>query len=341
MKKSNSSLKRFWRIFIISLIVLCLVSEAVLTIINNIINRGQGIGYVIPLYVMPFVALIFTLAFLYLSNRSHTKSQVLIDCMNKVAEGDYSVRIEISKGDKEYQRIYQNFNKMAEELASVRTMREDFIHDFSHEFKTPISSINGFATLLLEGGLSEEEQKKFLQIIADESVRLWHLADNTLTLSKLENQQLAGETTELRLDSQLNECIVMCERDWERKNLSVTSDTRPVTVRGNGALLMQVWVNLLSNAIKFTPEGGEIRVGVKEEDGMAQVTVSDTGEGIAAEDIDRVFEKYFRSGNAGKTEGNGLGLAICKRICVLSGGKISVESEKGKGSTFKVCLPLE
>lgn len=337
--KKRSASKQFWLIFIVSFISLIMLCELVLVIINSIINRGQYLEYSVPLYIMPFVALAFTFLLIFLIRKHNRKSRLIIDSMQKIAEGDYSVRIQPVKRDKEFNKIYENFNKMAEELSSVKTLREDFIHDFSHEFKTPISAIEGFATLLLEGGLSEEEQKKFLQIIADESVRLWHLADNTLTLSKLENQQLVGETEDIRLDIQIKESIIMSERDWERKNIELSSDLIPVTFRGNSALLMQVWLNLISNAIKFTPEGGKISVSLREEQGEIRVTVTDNGIGVAPAERERIFDKRYRSSDAKDTEGNGLGLAICKRICELSGGSIFVTDAPTSGSAFTVVLP--
>ncbi|MDE6613317.1 MAG: HAMP domain-containing histidine kinase, partial [Clostridia bacterium] len=160
-------------------------------------------------------------------------------------------------------------------------------------------------------------RKKFANIIADESARLLRLAENTLTLSRLENQRLVGQTEEFRLDEQLRNCIIMLERSWEQKNISVSTDLTPVTVRANKAQLAEVWVNLLSNAVKFTQEGGRIHDGLAEENGFIRVDISDTGTGISDKDIGHVCEKYYRADGNSSVDGSGLGLAICKRICAL------------------------
>lgn len=327
-------------LFIIIFIMLCLLGETILAITNAFVDSGTKLDYTVPLYIMPFIAGVFTFLLLYFIRHKQAKVELLIDSMNKVAGGDYSVRIDYGKKESEYGKIYDNFNKMAEELSAVNTLRDEFIHAFSHELKTPLSSVNGFANLIAEGGLTEEEQKKFARIIADESERLLHLAENTLTLSRLENQRLVGKTEEVKLDGQIKECIIMLERDWEKKNITLSSDLLPVTVRANSAQLLSVWVNVLSNAIKFTPEGGEIHVGMHDEQSFVFVDITDTGIGIAEADINKIFDKYYRAESAQSVEGNGLGLAICKRICSLCGGDISVKSELGKGSTFTVKLPL-
>ncbi|MDE5721578.1 MAG: HAMP domain-containing histidine kinase [Clostridia bacterium] len=326
-------------LFFLIFIILCLISETVLAIVNELVIGEPKIAYTLPLYIMPFVAGVFTFSLLYFIRRKHLKSQLLIDSMNKVAAGDYSVRINAEKADREYTKIYDNFNKMVEELSSVNTLRDDFIHTFSHELKTPLTSVNGFAGLIAEGGLSESEQKKFAQIIADESSRLLRLAENTLTLSRLENQRLVGQTEEFRLDEQLRSCIIMLERSWEQKNITVSTDLAPVTVRANKGQLAEVWLNLLSNAVKFTPEGGSIHAEMAEENGYIRVDISDTGIGIAEKDIERIFEKYYRADADNGVEGSGLGLAICKRICTLCGGEITAASKTGKGTTFTVTLP--
>lgn len=334
LKKSQ-----FIGLFVLTFIVLCLISETILAILNALIVHGKLIAYTAPLYIMPFAAGVFIFLLLYFVRRKNMKAELIIESMGKVAAGDYSVRIDNPKPESEYGKIYDNFNKMVEELSSVNTLRDDFINAFSHELKTPLSSVNGFATLIAEGGLTEEEQKKFARIIADESGRLLRLAENTLMMSRLENQRLVGKTEEVRLDVQLKDCIITLERDWEQKNLKLSSDLLPVTVRANGAQLSQVWLNLLSNAIKFTPDGGEIHVGMSVAQDSVCVDISDTGAGIAEDDLQKIFEKYYRAESAQTVEGNGLGLAICKRICTLCGGDIAVKSQLGKGSTFTVKLP--
>lgn len=342
VEKTAKSRGKFWKIFLLSFLLLIFISEAVLALLLRYLENAAIAEDVltVPLYIMPFVALLFTVGLLQLAKSRQQKVQIIIDSMNKVAGGDYSVRIYEKAKTREFEIMFSNFNKMVEELSSVKTMREDFVREFSHEFKTPLSSVHGFAELLAEGGLSEEDRKKFIKIIIDETDRLRKLADNTLILSKLENQQLAGDTEIIKLDGQLNESIIMLAPEWEKKSLTLSSDLQPLTVRGNRPLLMQVWVNLISNAIKFTPEGGEITVGLKVRGGRAEVTVTDNGAGIPESELAHIFDKFYRAAGAEKAEGNGLGLAICKRILDLHGGEISVKSVSGEGSTFSVMLDI-
>ena len=230
---------------------------------------------------------------------------------------------------------------MAEDLGSVKRMRDEFISNFSHEIKTPLFSIQGFANLMLDGGLTDEETKKFLKIISDEAGRLFKLADSNLTMTRLENQQTLGERKPLRLDSEINECIIMLEREWEAKKIEVTSSLEPIRTESDGAMLRQVWLNLLSNAVKFTPEGGKIEVGLERRGNFAVATFSDSGCGVPESEREKIFEKYYRAPSSKDVEGNGFGLAICKRILTLAGGKITVESGDKQGSKFSVFLPLD
>lgn len=296
-------------------------------------------AYTVSFIVLTVFALIFSVAVVIAFYDMAQKSQILIDALGKVANGDYLTQLNYRKHDT-FAKVYDNFNKMTKELYSVQTLREDFTHNFSHEIKTPLFSIQGFANLLLEGGLSEEEQKRFLKIISDEAARLGRLADGILTLSKLESQQFAGEKKPIKFDSDINDCIVMLEWEWEKKNIDIGSSLEPVKGEGDGALLKQVWLNLLSNAIKFTPEGGKINVSLKREGDFAVVKVQDSGCGISEENLPHVFDKFFRASK--EVDGNGLGLAICKRVCELEGGTISAESggKAGEGTTFTVRLPL-
>lgn len=339
-KKSLIKNKYFWAVFALSFLVLCLVGETVLAVLNSIISKGKYIAYTVPLYVMPPVAFLATFVMLYIIRRNHKKAEILIDSMNKFAAGDLNVKILSGTKDKEYIKIYENFNKMVEEISSVNDMRDDFINSFSHEIKTPLSSINGFANLVLDGGLDKSEEERVLKIIAASSDKLLRLTDNMLTLSRLENQKLMAPAEEVKLDTVIKNCIIMLETQWAEKNVSVSTDLLPVKIIGNKSRLSQVFLNLLSNAVKFTPAGGEVYVGMREENGFVYADVSDTGIGIAEDEINAVFDKYYRSRNAKNTEGSGLGLAICKMVCALHGGDISVKSVLNEGSTFTVKLPL-
>ncbi len=325
-----------WVLAVISFILALIVGEVIVIVFLyfNRINHIADEGLLITLYVIPAIAIVAMCVTIYLNHRSLQTSSTLIEALNKVACGDYNAKIPYKRLDG-FNAVYENFNKMTEELKSVKALREDFVHDFSHEFKTPIASINGFANLLLEGNLSEEECLQIVKIIADESARLSTLSETVLTLSKLDSQQFIGESKTFRLDVQLRDCIVLLQSDWEKKGLEIHTDLAPVKYTGDENLLKQVWLNLLTNAVKFTPEGGEIAVKLWAEGNRAKVSVSDTGIGIPEDALPKIFDKYFQV-NGGT--GNGLGLAICRRICKLCGGDIAVQSTVGKGSTFTVTL---
>ena len=263
----------------------------------------------------------------------------LSEAIQKVAAGDYSTRIT------EYKRaqikpIYDDFNKMCAELESVKLLRNDFINSYSHEFKTPISSINGFASLVLEKDMSEEEQKKYLKIIVDESARLSNLATSTILLSKLTAQSIVTDIEEYDLGEQLRECSVILSGKWLQKNMEFDVSLDHVMYSGNKEMMQHLWINLLDNAVKYTPEGGKVTVSVSEENGYAIVKIADTGEGMSKEIQKHLFDPYFQGDSSHSSQGLGLGLSIVKRIVELCKGTISVRSKVGEGSIFTVILPM-
>ena len=264
----------------------------------------------------------------------------LSEAIRRVAGGDFESRIPTEKKTG-ITPIYENFNLMCDELQSVKILRNDFINNYSHEFKTPIASIKGFAELLLDKQLSPEEQRLYLKIIADESDRLSKLASNTTLLSKLSAQQIVSDVEVYDLGAQLRECSILLYGKWMDKNISFDGEDIPsVVYRGNKAMMQHLWINLLDNSIKYTPENGEIKVSLAEEDGFAVVKIADTGEGISDETKARLFIPYFQGDASHSKEGLGLGLAIVMRIVELCKGSIDVDSVLGEGSTFTVKLPL-
>ena len=325
--------------FLLILIALVMFSEATLALLNFIFWDNQLLdSFITPIAIMPALAIVITGIIIYINNETNKASTKFIQAFDKVSHGEFGYQLEVPpKG--QFKDLFENFNKMSKELSSIQTLKDEFIHDFSHEFKTPIASINGFANLLLEGGLSEEEQRQYLKIIADESARLSGLAESTLMLNRLENQQFVGEVKPYRLDLQIKECVILLEREWSAKDLVINSELAPVTFEGNETLMQQVWLNLLSNAVKFTPHGGEIALSLSRTQNEIVVKVADTGIGMSDEVAAHVFDKYYQGDKSHATRGNGLGLAIVKRIITLTGGTVSVESKENAGSTFTVRLP--
>ncbi len=262
----------------------------------------------------------------------------LIEAIEDVAKGDFSVSVKGSNIP-ELESLAASFNKMVLELAGIEMLRIDFINNFSHEFKTPIVSIKGFAKLLKEGGLSSEEEQEYLDIIIDESQRLVDLSTNVLNLSRVENTGIISEKEVYALDEQIRRAILVLEPKWSTKNLSVDVDLESINIYNNASLLQQIWVNLLDNAIKFTDNGGKLEVGLRRINSSIRFCLRDNGHGMNEEIKQHIFDKFYQGDTSHAIMGNGLGLTLVKKIVNLCNGHIEVESIPGKGSTFTVFLP--
>jgi signal transduction histidine kinase len=293
----------------------------------------HALGTIIPMCV------ILAVLNYYLFKSVYRYVSALSGGINKAADGDFDMRLDPETAGP-LSHVYENFNKMEIELKNVQVLRKDFINSYSHEFKTPITSINGFATLLLETEVSEEEQKQYLKIIVDESSRLAELANSTLLLSKLESQQIISNKKPYALDEQLKKCAILLSSQWSKKEIAFSCEFDPVTYQGDAELMEHLWLNLLNNAIKFTPEYGEITMSLTESEGSAVVVqISDTGIGMGEEVMSHLFEKYYQGHEGQVNHGLGLGLSIVKRITELCGGTIEVRSAENEGSTFTIMLP--
>lgn len=262
-------------------------------------------------------------------------SKPYLHALQKVAEGDFSVRIEDSVVFANY-GIAKNFNHMVTQLDSVETLRESFVSDFSHEFKTPIVSISGFARLLKDSSLTTEQRNEYLDVIIDESTRLVELSESVLLLNRLDSQEITLE--QYLLDEQIRQCALMFAQQCEDKGINLDVELEQMTVSSNYKLMSQVIVNLLSNAVKFTASGGTVTVCCRSMGPNAIITVADTGCGMDEETKGNIFNKFYQGDKSHTTAGNGLGLSIVKKIVDLLGGQIFVESRVGEGSTFTVLL---
>lgn len=288
--------------------------------------------------VLMIIALVSTNTYVY--RKRLQEINTLSKAISSVAAGDFNYRIPIKK-DEPLTPVYKDFNKMSAELESVPILRNDFINNYSHEFKTPIASINGFAELLLKKSLPEEERKQYLEIIRDESERLSALAKNTILLSKLSTQQIVTDMESYNLGEQLRQCAIICSNDWMEKKQDFTGDFDDVQFYGNRELLQHLWINLIANAVRYTKEGGSISASLKKDNDKAVVVVKDTGVGMSEDTLKYLFNPYYQGDSSRATQGLGLGLSIAQRIVVLCNGEISVTSELGKGSEFTVKLPIK
>lgn len=340
--KSRNVFNRITFIVVLGMFVLFTISSLITFGLSTFVAKWMQVSedniLVFGVIVMA-MSIIFGLALSFAYSAVMIKaSKPYLEALEKVAEGDFSVRI-TDPGVFANFGIAHNFNNMAQQLEGVETLREGFISDFSHEFKTPIVSISGFARLLKAPNLSAEQRNEFLDVIIAESDRLVGLSESVLMLNRLDTQVINVER--FSLDEMLRRCMLLFDKQCRDKNISLEANIDDnVQINSNAKLLNQVWVNLLSNAVKFTPDGGSIEVGCRLNGDTATVTVADNGCGMTPEVMQNIFNKFYQGDKSHTTQGNGLGLAIVKKIVEILNGDISVRSELGKGSTFAVSFKV-
>ena len=261
----------------------------------------------------------------------------LLEGMDRMADGDYSMRLQMNY-TRLSRRLAESFNAMATELENTEMLRADFVNNFSHEFKTPIVSILGFAKLLKRPDLTPEKREEYLDIILDEAKRLTDMSDNVLSLARIEKQSILTDIHSFNVSEQIRTCVLLLQKNWERKRLDIDIDTHEYTCAGNEEMLKQVWINLLDNAVKFAPEGTRITIGIAKEAAGLSVSVANEGEPITGEAQKRIFEKFYQGDSSHATEGTGLGLAIARKIVLLHKGTIAVSCQDGR-NVFTVTLP--
>lgn len=267
----------------------------------------------------------------------------IINQLDRLAKGDFSARLHFGKpigSHPTFSQVEESFNRAAEELENTEMLRSDFINNFSHEFKTPIVSIAGFAKLLRHGNLTDEQKEEYLAIIEEESLRLSAMANNVLNLTKVENQKILTQITRFNLSEQIRGAVLLLADKWTAKNLSMDMEFGEYLIQANEELLKQVWINLIDNAVKFSEENGTISIAVAEDDAHISVSVSNHGKEIPAERISHIFNKFYQADESHSSEGNGIGLAVVKKICDLHSGTVSVKSGSAV-TTFTVVLPVK
>ncbi len=346
MKTVLKEIRHFVVFFLlVAFVITCCTMLFVSTLSNtlNITLNDRDLNSAAKLTFMNVVILSFVFYVIDTIRRRLTVERPvkrITDAAEKIMQGDFSVRVSSQSKvgtDDTFNRIIECFNKMAEELGSVETLRTDFIANVSHEMKTPLAVMQNYGTLLQSPELSEEERMEYAKGVTDGSRRLADMMTNILKLNRLENQQIYPQTTEFDLGEQLCECLLQYENVWEKAEIEIDTDiAENVKVKADAELLSLVWNNLFSNAFKFTEAGGTVTVSLSATEHHAIVKVKDTGCGMTQEVGAHIFEKFYQGDTSHSVQGNGLGLALVKRVVDIMQGEIRVESTLGKGTTFTV-----
>lgn len=326
-------------VFIVLIITMFVVGGIVYLLVRlGVLGEAVTPNMTLPLIIFAVVSIVLgTLIAAIISKRPLRPVNELISGMNSLASGNYDTKLEI--GNHPVGRdVAQSFNLLADELKNTEMLRSDFINNFSHEFKTPIVSIRGFAKLMQKGNLPEKQQQEYLSIIVDEASRLSDLATNVLNLTKVENQSILTDITTFNLSEQIRDCVLLLEKKWVKKSLSIVADFGEYDINANEELLMQVWINLLDNSIKFSYLGGEINISITREREALTVAIKNYGPEISEEEKTRIFNRFWQGDSSHASEGTGIGLSIAKRIVELHKGSIDASSTPHE-TVFCVTLP--
>ena len=336
------------RNYFIFFMTVAFVTSCCMMLFLTTLSRTMGIDFTaenigdaakVTLINVLVISLLFTW-FDYFRRKQTVESPIrrITEAADKIMQGDFTVQIEPMAHDaQQFNEIIDCLNRMARELGSVETLRTDFVANVSHELKTPLAVMRNYAALLQQPGLDEQTRMEYAKAISDSAWRLANMMTNILKLNRLENQQIYPQSAEYDLSAQICDCLLQFEDVWEKKDIEIDTQIEDgVTVKADAELLSLVWNNLFSNAFKFTEPGGKVSVSLTATDHHAIVKVTDTGCGISAEVGGHIFEKFYQGDSSHATQGNGLGLALVKRVIDILQGSIGVESAVGKGTAFTV-----
>lgn len=344
MKKLRRKLTLFFFFLVLfssaaSITIFCMIQ-------NNIFFSRKDIhylvfGFAVKDFLLLLCALSLGSALIFVfSKRTASPIAALSRAATEIASGNFDVHVEESGRKDEIGKLERQFNLMIRELQSNEYLKKDFISNVSHEFKTPLAIISGYAGLLTEDNISEQERKDYAAMITEECRRLSKLTNNILQLSKLNRDEIPAKYSEFSLDEQIRQCILLLEPKWSAKNLEFQLDLKTVSYVGDRDLLSEVWLNLIDNAIKFSPVDATIAIHLNQGASTGyEIRIEDQGIGMNEETKARIFEQFYQGDTSHKQEGNGLGLAITSKILELHHGRIDVQSELQKGSVFLVTLP--
>ena len=331
----------FALVAVLILVIVTLIMSAVMFLLFRRGDIPLGPAGMFPLDFMIILgAILGTVVAILVIKQIFKPIERLSKGLRRVSTGDFSVRLKEKSMFAAIREMYGDFNAMAKELAGVETLRSDFVSNVSHEFKTPLAAIEGYATLLQDKNLSSDKAQEYLEKIISNAHKLSILTGNILNLSKLENQNNVPNRKPFDLSEQIRKTILMLESAWEEKNISFDLSLPAIQYSGDAGMLFHVWYNLIGNAIKFSEKNSAICIDLRTAENKVYVTVEDHGCGIDEQTLPHIFEKFYQGDTSHSADGNGLGLALVKRIVILCGGEILVKSEKNKGSEFTVVLPV-
>ena len=347
LRKRNRKLNFFFIFHLVTITFLIIVLAAITgLLLTRLFYVKDPHGTPVMLFFLWMTLSVTVSNFLLYRRLAHVFDAVRVinDATEKVARGDFSVRVKLDEHIHivEFEELYDSFNQMVQELGTIETLRDDFVADVSHEIKTPIAAINGYATLLQDENMTGEERQEHLQSILYNCKRLTALTGNILMLSKLDNGTIHQKKQLFRLDEQIRRIVLSMEDEWTKKEMELDIEMDPVTYNGDEDLLYHVWLNLISNAIKFSNKGGLLQIRLEDNaagTGLVCATIRDTGVGIRADQQNHIYDKFYQADRSRSKEGNGLGLALVKQITDICGISISVRSKQGQGTTFILELP--
>ena len=317
-----------------------------------ILGASIGLSYLFPALVKSFVlpdwvwmiffsVIVGAACAIFVNHYILSHISKLSKNMSRVAHGEFDIVLETNSKIEEIRDIYESFNLMTKELSATEILQTDFVSNVSHEFKTPISAIDGYAMLLQDRSLSDEERDGYVEKILISTKRLSSLVGNVLLISKLDNQAIGTRHEIYRLDEQVRASLVMLEGKWSEKEIDLDIELDEMIFFGDESLTFHVFNNLIDNAIKFSPVGGELKIRLAKEAKKIIFTVEDRGPGIPDEAMAHIYDKFYQSDSSHKAEGNGLGLPLVKRITDSLGGQVKAENRDGGGCRFTVILPIE
>ena len=324
---------------VIIVLALCiLLSLGIDALLRYVLFRNREIPVIIDLLLISILVGVLVTAIL--SRMFFDPIDKLSEAVRQVSGGDFEVSVETKSTVREMKELYKGFNLMTRELRATEILQTNFVSNVSHEFKTPINAIEGYAMLLQDCENLNEEQKSYVDKIVFNTSRLSSLAGNILLLSKIENQSIPQGKVSYRLDEQIRQAILELEPLWAPKEIEFDVDMQSVIYRGNEQLMRHVWTNLISNAVKFDPEGGAVRIMLDSDGDKAVFVIEDEGPGVGEEAQKHIFDKFYQEDTSHKSEGNGLGLALVKQILASEEGEISVENTEPVGCRFTVTLKI-